>query len=122
MKTLDAIKDIVVFIQKTDNIEMVNKIIDIQSIIIEMQNELLSLREENDFLKKNKAMEEQIIRYPNDTVVALKGKAEIKFCSRCWDDERKLIQVWKDETYYKCPKCKNADYFYGTILKENYDD
>lgn len=113
MSVFNEIKDIIKFVQKTDNLEMVNTLIDIQSKIIDMQDELMNLREENDKLKKNQEIEEKIMRFPNDTVITLKGEEDIKYCSKCWDDERKLIQVTKDEEYYQCPKCKNNHYFYG---------
>ena len=122
MSVFNEIKDIIKFVQKTDNLEMVNTLIDIQSKIIDMQDELMNLREENDKLKKNQEIEEKIMRFPNDTVITLKGEEGIKYCSKCWDDERKLIQVKTDENHYSCPKCGNGSFFYNTRRKKMVDE
>ena len=112
MGAFNEIKDIITFLQKTDNIDMVNKVIDVQSNIISMQEELMSLRNENAKLKDNFEIEKKIKRFPNDTVIILDENKDVMYCSKCWDDERKLIQVTKDEDHYKCPKCNNNNMFY----------
>lgn len=126
MSAFSEIKEVISFLQKSDNIEMVNKIIDVQTRIIDMQDELMILREENAKLKNNLEVESKLKRFSNDTVVTLGENDEIMYCSKCWDDERKLIQVTKDEDYYTCPKCKNHNMFYEKSkyyaqLNEQYD-
>ena len=113
MSTFSEIKEVISFLQKSDNIEMVNKVIDVQTRIIDMQDELMNLRDENLKLKNNLEIESKLKRFPNDTVITFEGNDEIMYCSKCWDDERKLIQVTTDEDYYKCPKCKNNNLFYN---------
>ena len=112
MSAFSEIKEVISFLQKSDNIEMVNKVIDVQARIIDMQDELMNLRDENLKLKNNLKIESKLKRFPNDTVITFEGNDEIMYCSKCWDDERKLIQVTTDEDYYKCPKCKNNNLFY----------
>jgi DNA-directed RNA polymerase subunit RPC12/RpoP len=112
MGVFNEIKEVISFLQKTDNIDMVNKVIEIQSNIISMQEELMSLRAENSKFKDDKKIEKKIKRFPKDTVFILSGNEDIMYCSKCWDDERKLIQVTRDDDYYKCPKCNNHNIFY----------
>lgn len=112
MSAFSEIKEVISFLQKTDNIEMVNKIIDVQTRIIDMQDELMNLREENAKFKNDLEVESKLKRFSNDTVIKLEDNDEIMYCSKCWDDERKLVQVTKDEDYYKCPKCNNHNMFY----------
>lgn len=122
MSAFSEIKDVISFLQKSDNIEMVNKVIDVQSKIIDMQEELLSLREEINNLKNNKEIESKVKRHPNDTVITVEDDEKIMYCSKCWDDERKLIQVSKDNDYYECPKCDNRHYFHDTSSVRYYYD
>lgn len=112
MGALSEIKEVISFLQKTDNIDMVNKVIEVQTNIISMQEELMYLRDENAKLKSNLDIEKKIKRFANDTVIILEDNMDVMYCSKCWDDERKLIQVTKDEDYYKCPKCNNNHMFY----------
>lgn len=95
MNALNTLKDIMSFIQKSDNIDMVQKVIDIQSQIMDMQEKISNLQEENKELKSIKKITKNIIRHENDNVLHLKGNEKVFYCSKCWDDERKLIQVAK---------------------------
>ena len=112
MGVINCLKDVVSILQKSNDIEMVQKVIDIQQRIIEMEDTILTLKEENRKLKNNLDIEKKIKRFPNDTVIVIKNEENIMYCSKCWDDEKKLIQVTKDEEYYKCPKCNNHNMFY----------
>ena len=112
MSVFSEIKEVISFLQKSDNIEMVNKIIDVQTKIIDMQDEIMNLRNENAKLKNNLETEKKLKRFSNDTIITLEGNDDIMYCSKCWDDERKLIQVTKDDDHYKCPKCNNHNMFY----------
>ena len=88
MGTFSEIKEVITFLQKTDNIDMVNKVIDVQSKIIDMQDEVMKLREENLKLKKDSEIEKKLKRFPNDTVIMIDDKENIMYCSKCWDDEK----------------------------------
>ena len=45
MGALSEIKEVISFLQKTDNIDMVNKVIEVHTNIISMQEELMYLRD-----------------------------------------------------------------------------
>ena len=126
MSVFGEIKEVITFLQKLDNFDMANKIIDVQTKMLEMQDELMSLREENLKLKENQKVVENIRRFPNDTIITLGDNDDILYCSKCWDDDKKLIQVTRDDDYYSCPKCKNHNMFferskYWERMNENID-
>lgn len=113
MNIINTLKDLITLLQKTDNIDMVQKVIDIQSQIMEMQVEISKLQEENKKLKDTSKIRKNIIRHENDNVIHLKNEEKILYCSKCWDDEQKLIQVSKTSSRYQCPKCNDIKYFLG---------
>lgn len=125
MNILNTLKDIMSFIQKSDNIGMVQKVIDIQSQIINMQEKITKLQEENKKLKNIKNIKKNIVRHENDNVIHLKENDKILYCSKCWDDEQKLIQVATTTNNYECPKCNQKKYFSGketTYYEEGYGE
>lgn len=113
MNIIGSLKDVITFLQKSDNIDMVNKLISIQTQIISLQDEMSNIKDQNKRLKDIHKIEKTIVRYENDNVVSLKDNEKILYCSKCWDDERKLIQVAKTEEKYECPKCKETKCFSG---------
>ena len=122
--TLNILKDVMAFVQKSDNIDMTKKIIDVQSQIIDMREKITKLQEENKRLKSIESLKKNIIRYENDNVIHLKENNKILYCSKCWDDEQKLIQVSKSNSTYECPKCNQQKYFSGKepTYKEEYGE
>lgn len=113
MNILNTLKDVMSFIQKSDNIDMVQKVIDIQLQIMDMQEKIFKLQEENKKLKSIEKIKKNIVRHENDNVLHLKENDKILYCSKCWDDEQKLIQVAKTNEKYQCPKCKDIKFFLG---------
>ena len=111
MNIVNTLTDIMSFIQKSDNIGMVQKVIDIQSQIINMQEKITKLQEENKKLKNIKNIKKNIVRHENDNVIHLKENDKILYCSKCWDDEQKLIQVATTTNNYECPKCNQKNIF-----------
>lgn len=114
MNMIKGLKDVISILQKSNDIEMINKVIDIQQRILEMEDTIIALKEENRKLKDKSNKQKKIVRYKSDNIVTLKGNDDIYYCSKCWDDEEKLIQVLqKGSDFYECPKCKTHNYFYG---------
>jgi len=114
MNIVKGLKDVISILQKSNDIEMINKVIDIQQKIIEMEDTIITLKEENRRLKDTSNKKMKIVRYKRDNIVTLKGNDDIYYCSKCWDDEEKLIQVLqKGPDFYECPKCNTRNYFYG---------
>lgn len=108
MDVLKNLKEIGELIKKYNNIEAVFQIIDIQQEILNMQNEMFQIRKENEELKSIKDIENKIVRHKGYTYITLKDDSNnILYCSRCWDKERKLVQLYEQYRQYAC-KDKNC--------------
>lgn len=119
MDIKDKIKEIGEIIKKYNNIEAVQTIIDIQQEILDMQNEMLQTKKENEELKSIKDIENRIVRHKGDTYITLKDDSNnILYCSRCWDKERKLVQLYEEGGAYICKdkSCQNIGYFNKTPI------
>jgi len=106
MGLYDAIKDIANVVKKSDNIELYRQIIDLGEQALDMQAEIVKLREENAELKKGIDIENQIIRHPqgnNYPYITLSNDPEkIRYCAICWGRERKLIQLYSKGACMEC--------------------
>ena len=69
MNIVKGLKDVISILQKSNDIEMINKVIDIQQKIIEMEDTILTLKEENRRLKDKSNKRMKIIRYKRDTLL-----------------------------------------------------
>ena len=112
MGLYDGIKDAAKVIQKADNIELYEKLLDLSAQALELQNDNARLIEENKKLKQKEDICGRVVRH-EDTYITLKDdNDEIMYCSCCWDSSNKLIQVRKDDAgYFLCHLCKNRDYY-----------
>jgi hypothetical protein len=119
MGLYDGIKDVAKVLQKADNIDLYKQLLDLSSQALELQNEVAKLQSENISLKKELEVEDDIERYENLFVTRKSDDAKIKYCSHCWDAERKLIQV---DCYssggFRCPHCKTN----GVYDREKYSN
>lgn len=120
MDVIKTLTDVVTLAQKSNDIEMIQKVINAQQEILNMQDEMLKLKKENEKLKDEKKNGKNIERYRNITIITLKNdEQKIKYCSRCWDKDRKLIQVNIAGDSYMCPECKTRSYISYTPDKIN---
>lgn len=112
MGLYDGIKDAAKVIQKADNIELYEKLLDLSAQALELQNDNTRLIEENKKLKQKEDLSSRVVRH-EDTYITLKNDTdEIMYCSCCWDSSNKLIQVRKDDDgYFLCHLCKNRGYY-----------
>ena len=114
MDILKNLKEIGELIKKYNNIEAVTEIIDIQQEILNMQNEMFQIKKENEKLKSIKDIEKRIVRHKGDTYITLRDDDNnILYCSRCWDKERKLVQLYEEYEAYICKdqSCQNTGHF-----------
>jgi len=72
--------------------------------------ELQKLQQENAELKKRLEIADDIERHKELFVTRKSGETKTKYCSRCFDAERKLIQVDCSDSSgkFKCPNCKTG--------------
>lgn len=89
--------------RKAKNDNMISQLIDIKMIMLDIQTE-------NQNLKKQLEQQKQIERHSDGEYVTLKDDDKaIQYCSTCWGNEGKLIQLMdaSDERskYTRCPIC-----------------
>ena len=109
MSIYDAFKDALSVAQKSDNIDLYKQLLDLSSQALDLQEEKQRLRSENDEVRKIKIDKNRVERH-NAPYITLAGDSdEILYCSRCWDVERKLVQVECKRTgSFRCPNCNNG--------------
>lgn len=124
MDVIKTLKDIVVFAQKSNDIEITQKLISIQQEVIDMEEQIYNLKSENRKLREQINENDEVERYRNIPLITLKNDCpKILYCGNCFGAENKLIQlqVIDNESCY-CRNCK--DYFYisyspdAQIIKE----
>lgn len=118
MGLYDGIKDVAKIIQKADNIELYQKLLDLSSQALEMQDEILRLTSENNELKRKQDLESKICRH-EELYLTLEENDSFLYCTYCWDNEQKLIQVNKHNGKFTCPHCK-TDGLYNKNEYERY--
>ena len=120
MSFYDAFKDVLSVAQKSDNIDIYRKVLDLSAQAQELQNENNQLRAENEELKRIKNLEERIIRHEDTYITLSDDESNTMYCSRCWDAERKLVQVRCSENgYFHCVNCKNSGAFDKTKVRHS---
>jgi hypothetical protein len=108
MGILDNAKDVAALVKKMGNIELYQKIVDLQSEIVALSTENLELQEEKKQLKeqlevKNKMSFKEPFWYAEGD--------EVPHCPNCWESEKKAVHLislgeWSPGPRYDCPSCK----------------
>lgn len=110
MGLYEMIKDVAKIAKKANNIGLYRQLIDLSSQALDLQDEINKLKEENEALKKNKDLDEKIIRHSQPYITLSDDKKDIKYCAICWGNEQKLIQMkgpMDANSKYYCQKCHN---------------
>ena len=121
MSLISEFKEIGSFLQKVGNIELYNKHIAIQEKAVEIMDANRDLREQIDRLKEKLKIKVALI-FKDNAYYSIDSQGKIidgPFCSGCWDEKEKLIQLHqkeKSQVYTEegkkpkkamwCPDCK----------------
>jgi hypothetical protein len=114
MGLYEGIKDAAKVVQEINNIKLHKTLIELSEQALEMQNKVKELFDENNELKKINDLSPKIERNQELFITLIDDSLNIKYCSHCWDSEKKLIQIdcFNNGTF-KCPHCKyNGIYDY----------
>lgn len=109
---MDAIKllmDVVNVAQKSNDIEMVQKVISAQQEVINLQDKIYKLQVENNALKEQFRKNDNVEMYRSIPLITLKDEhPKILYCANCYGNEGKFIQLQiYDNDRYHCSVCKN---------------
>lgn len=113
MGLYEGIKDVAKIVQQADNVDLYRKLIDLSAQALEMQNTINNLTQENLQLKQVKSLEDDIER-SDKLFVTRKSDTnpdKLMYCSKCWDVERKLVQMRKNNGEVHCPNCNAYDIY-----------
>ena len=121
MGFFEAFKDVIKVAQKTDNIDLYRQLLDLGAQALELQEENVRLKAENEKLKFRNNLEDKVVRYNDPFITLNDDKQEIKYCSRCWDVDRVLVQVrCMENGYFNCPNCNNKGIYDKQKATQNY--
>ncbi len=100
MGLYEGIKDVAKVIQQADNIDLYRRLLDLSAQALDLQAEVATLKAEKAELKKEKDIEANIQRHPGQKYITISnGSQQIRYCSFCWDSDRKLIQIQDSSSY-----------------------
>ena len=109
MSLYDSLKDIAHALKEEKHRELYEQLIDLGAQALELQHEIHRITAENEELKKQKQIENQIIRHKELYLTLRYDNERILYCARCWDYEKKLVQVkCLDAVTYRCIQCHNT--------------
>lgn len=98
MGIVDTIKDTIGIVQKIDNIELYQK-------LIELQQQAWALVDENRLLTERLSTHAALTVRDN----AYWNGEDGPFCTRCWDGEYKLVHLHVRRGFWPlCPACKTV--------------
>ena len=112
MDVIKTLKDIVTFAQKSDNIEMTQKLISVQQEVIEMQDKISKLTDENRKLHNEINQEKSIEHYRGVPIITVKEESpKVLYCGICYGKNKSFIPLHKysgpiDEYY--CRECDHS--------------
>lgn len=102
MGLYESIKDVASIAQKADNIDLYKKLLDISGQALDIQNELSEACREIERLKNNLAMKRSVVRHSDGLYITIEGEDDIHYCSTCWGNSSKLIQLTGDDRCIVC--------------------
>ena len=102
MNLYEGIKDVARVLQKADNIDLYNKLLDLGNQALELQNELYRAQNSIRELESEKQIEKRIIRHKDGLYITLDGEDDIRYCSTCWGSSGKLIQLSNENLCVEC--------------------
>ncbi|SRR6266404_4061476 len=120
MGVIETATELAKLAQQIGNIEVYEKVIALQSQVMELIGANMTLRDQMQPLKEElKRLEDKTeiaktLKHQNNsyyTVVA--GKEDGPFCTVCWDVDQKLVRMFAYQvpvggTHYRCDYCSRA--------------
>ena len=122
MGLVENIKDVAKIVQQSDNLELYRQLIDLSEQALNQQNTINYLNEENERLRK-KLKDKKNVQRHSELYLTIEGDDNVIYCSHCWDNEEKLIQMRTANGQFECPHCKLKGVFdkneYNICKKKN---
>lgn len=95
-------------IKKLNNMELAMKLADVQGELLKQKGENMKLQEEVNLLNTRVDISERVERNLKLYITLKDEKPKLKYCSRCYDVDGKLVQLnYVQGQYYDCRNCSN---------------
>ena len=108
MSLYNSLKEMAHALKDEKQMKLYEQLIDLSAQALELQHEVHRLTSESENLKRNKHIESQIERHKEPYLTLRYDSERILYCARCWDYEKKLVQVkCIDAVTYRCMQCNN---------------
>jgi regulator of replication initiation timing len=118
MSLYDNLKEMAHTLKDKKQRELYEQLIDLGAQALELQHEVHRLTVENTELRTNHQIENQIERHKEPYLTLRYDSERIIYCARCWDYEKKLVQVkCLDSVTYRCMQCNNTG-IYEEVRKQ----
>lgn len=105
------IKAIFQLIKKTSSVEQLQNTIKYSEQTEKYRKENETLREENANLHRELDISGKMQRHPQ-TYFTLAGQSStVRFCTACWDNAKKTVQLNCEDGSYSCPICENHGFY-----------
>ncbi|SCZ81587.1 hypothetical protein [Acidaminobacter hydrogenoformans] len=109
MVLYEMARDAMKLLQKSDNIELIQKLMDIQKESLEMFEENIRLKAEIRAFNEVKTLDEDLEFRDNCFFKISNGEGP--FCITCWGKDRKLIRMQIADDFALCNVCKTGTCF-----------
>ncbi len=128
----DIIKDLLKLAKECGNQQMTELAIDLQGRFFQLKEENEKFREENKNLQnkvkedfEEKKIKKSLIPQTSAFYIRKNDKVERYYCGRCWDKDKKLIQLmtypnWTENKFKElnCPECKMRLFAYKNYINK----
>lgn len=122
MSLYEGIKDAAKIVQKADNIELYQKLLDLSAQALDLQSQIQQLTEENRKLQDKLSISQRIVRHESIFLTLADDELQLPYCAHCWDADKKLIQVKiLDDGHFFCPHCKTKAVYDRTKAQASYE-
>jgi hypothetical protein len=102
MGVVDTVKDVAFLIQKTDNVDLLRRAVELQQQVYALVDENRTLQDQVRVLKEKLATRDQMAFRKNAYWKADEGP----YCPRCFDAESLVVRMLVTRGFNpECPKC-----------------
>lgn len=110
MSLYEGIKDVASIVQKADNIELYQKVIDLQKEALELIEENMLLKDRIRQFEDKRSIKTNLIFKNNCYYLKMENDTlDGPFCPTCWDKDSKLIRMRntteRNSIFYSCNVC-----------------
>lgn len=97
MSVIETAKEAVMLVQKIDNIQLYKTILDLQADALKMVEENGKLKSQVQELEEAFKIKDTLVFENNHYYVAKGETKDGPYCTYCWDKDRKLVRLHKDD-------------------------